>query len=98
MKRYCELSCHAVVGSAFLALAVTGRLDLFSMLLFPAAFTVSLYRTFKGLPSLLSSASGSRLSLIYVAFAVLDIGVMSKSLIGAGIHLVLFLQILKLHQ
>jgi len=98
VKRYCEISCHAVVGSAFLALAITGRLDLFSMLLFPVAVGVSLHRILKGMPPLLSAAAVSRLSLLYLAVTALDIGFLSRSVIGAGIHMVLFVEIVKLHQ
>ena len=62
MKRYCEISCHAVVGSAFLALAITGRLDSLSIALFSIVFATSLYRTLKRLPPLLTTKAIVRMT------------------------------------
>ena len=55
MKRYFELSVHALIGTAFFALALTGRLDALSIVVFATVFFVSLYRTIHAQPPLLTA-------------------------------------------
>jgi transglutaminase-like putative cysteine protease len=98
VKRYCEISCHALVGSAFLALAMTGRLDSLLVVAFTAIFGVSVYRTWKDLPPLLGARVASRLSWLYLVISIVDISFISRSLVGAAIHMVLLLELAKLHQ
>jgi transglutaminase-like putative cysteine protease len=98
VKRYCEISCLAVVGSAFLALAFTGRLDALSIAVFTVTFAVSFYRTLRNLPPLLSTSRAHHLSWVYIVIAILDLAFLSRSLIGTAIHMVLFLEAAKLHQ
>jgi hypothetical protein len=84
--------------SAFAALALTGRLDLPSIVIFMSALAVSVYRTVKGLPEPLSPRGAFVLSCAYVVFFLFDMLALSGSFIPASIHLVLFLQIAKLYQ
>ena len=98
MNRYFQISCHALMISAFAALALTGRLDTPSMVLFTIAMAVSVYRTSKGLPVPLSGRAAFYLSCGYIVFFVFDITILSGSFIPASIHLVLFLQAAKLYQ
>ena len=98
MKRYCEISINALVGSAFFALLLTGRTDILSNAVFLPALAVSFYRALKGLPPLLGGRASFYLSFAYVGILLLDFGVFSRSLIGSAIHMVLFLEIVKLHQ
>jgi protein-glutamine gamma-glutamyltransferase len=98
VKRYCEISCHAVVGTAFFALAITGRLDLPSIIVFAAFLAGSLYRTVCDLPPILTSRTAFFLSCAYIAIFLVDFSVISGSLITSTIHMVLFLEILKLYQ
>ena len=98
MKRYCELSVHGLVGTAFFALAMTGRLDLLSVAIFTPALAVSLYRALKALPPILTPRASFYLSIAYVGILLLDFSMYSRSLIGAAIHMVLFLELVKLHQ
>jgi len=98
MKRYFQISCHALMISAFLALAFTGRLDLPSIVLFTVGMGISVYRTIKGLPPPLSPRGAFLLSCGYVLFFLIDSVVISRSFIPAAIHLVLFLQVAKLYQ
>ena len=98
MKRYCNISCHALVATAFFALAMTGRLDLPSIVVFMPVFGLSFYRTLKKRPYLLKSGGAFHLSWIFLAFSVLDFTVFSRTLIGTAIHMVLFLELVKLHQ
>src|SRR5215471_6010687 len=98
MKRYFQVSCHALMISAFLALAFTGRLDLPSIVLFTAGMGISVYRTIKGLPAPLSPRGAFLLSCGYILFFLIDSAVISRSFIPASIHLVLFLQVAKVYQ
>jgi hypothetical protein len=98
MRRYFQVSCHALMITAFAALALTGRLDMPSIVLFTAGLMVSVYRTIKGLPEPLSPRMAFVLSCVYILFFVFDMLILSASFIPASIHLVLFLQIAKLYQ
>jgi hypothetical protein len=91
MKRYFELSTHSLVMAAFLALAVTGRLDLPSIVIFSFGILWSLYRTWKQLPALLNAQGIFYLSCAYIAFFVADNLVLSRSFIPSTVHMVLFL-------
>ena len=84
MKRYCEISVHGLVGTAFFALAMTGRLDLLSIAIFTPALAVSLYRALKALPPLLAPRASFYLSIAYVGIFLLDFSMYSRSLIGAA--------------
>jgi transglutaminase-like putative cysteine protease len=98
MRRYFQISCHALMITAFAALALTGRLDTPSIFLFTVGLMVSVYRTIKGLPEPLSSRMAFLLSCVYILFFLFDMMTLSASFIPASIHLVLFLQIAKLYQ
>src|SRR5438034_1736645 len=95
MERYFQISLHGLIISAFIALALTGRLDLPSIVIFTAGVGVSLYHAIKGRPPLLSVQAVFYLSCAYIAFFVFD---SLRSFVPATIHLVLFLELAKLHQ
>jgi transglutaminase-like putative cysteine protease len=98
VKRYCEISCHALVATAFFALAITGRVDLLAIAVFTPLLAVSFYRALRGLPPALTARAGFYLSSVYFAVFILDSSIYSRSLIGAAVHMVLFLELVKLHQ
>ena len=98
MRRYFQISCHALMISAFAALALTGRLDTPSIVFFTIGLMISVYRTIKGLPEPLSPRMAFVLSCVYILFFLFDMMILSASFIPASIHLVLFLQIAKLYQ
>src|SRR6266581_959494 len=98
MKRYFQVSCQALMISAFAALALTGRLDAPAIVIFTTALSVIVYRTLKGLPEPLSPRGAFILSCAYVVFFLFDMMMLSASFIPASIHLVLFLQAAKLYQ
>jgi transglutaminase-like putative cysteine protease len=98
MKRYFQLSCHALMITAFFALAFTGRLDAPAILIFSVGLAISVIRTIRGLPPPLTSRGAFLLSCAYVLFFPFDSAVVSLSFIPASIHLVLFLQLVKLYQ
>src|SRR5262245_47879564 len=98
MKRYFQISCHALIISAFLALALTGRLDLPWIAIFSLGVIGSAYRAAKGTRAPLSGRTAFLLSCGYIAFFVVDSAIISRSFIPASIHLVLFLELVKLYQ
>jgi protein-glutamine gamma-glutamyltransferase len=98
MKRYFELSVHALIGTAFLALALTGRLDALSIVVFVPVFLVSLYRTHTAQSPLLTARAAFYLSCAYIVIFLIDFNALSGTLIGATVHMVLFLELAKLHQ
>ena len=98
MKRYFQISLHALILTAFLALALTGRLDALSIVLFAACAGWSFHRTIRDLPPPLSAHGAFVLSCIYIGIFVFDTAIISRSFIPATIHLVLFLELVKLYQ
>ncbi len=98
MHKYFQISCHALIITAFIALALTGRLDAPSIVIFSVGVLVSVYRTTNGLPPLLNTRGAFLLSCGYIVFFLFDTVVLSRSFIPASIHLVLFLELAKLLQ
>jgi len=87
-----------LIVSAFMALALTGRLDAASILLFTVGLAISVFRTLRRMPPLLSARGAFYASCIYILFFAFDTFALSRSFIPASIHLVLFLELAKLYQ
>ena len=98
MQRYFQISCHGLIVSAFVALALTGRLDSPSILVVSIGLALSTYRTLKGMPALLTARGAFLLCCAYISVFLFDSVVLSRSFIPATIHLVLFLELTKLFQ
>jgi transglutaminase-like putative cysteine protease len=98
MQRYFQISCHALIITAFFALGLTGRLDFPAIILFTTGLGVSCYFAIKRLPPPLSARGAFLLSCGYIFFFLVDMVIISGSFIPASIHLVLFLQLAKLFQ
>ena len=98
MKRYFQISVHALIVSAFIALALTGRLEGPSIVLFTIGLAISVYRTMRRMPPLLTPRGAFYFSCGYILFFIFDTFVLSRSFIPASIHLVLFLELAKLFQ
>jgi transglutaminase-like putative cysteine protease len=77
---------------------MTGRLDLPAIALFTPAWAVSLYRAIRGLNPLLNNRNAFYITCAYIALIVVDLSTYSRSLIGTAVHMVLFLELVKLHQ
>ena len=97
MKRYLDISTHALVISAFMSLAFTSRLDFPSVAIFTAGILWSLYRTVQMLPPMLGARSTFYLSFAYAIFFLADNLVISRSFVPATVHMLLFLLLAKLH-
>src|SRR5207249_10500040 len=91
MQRYFQISCHALMISAFAALALTGRLDTPAIVIYAMGLSVSVYRALKGLPEPLSPRGAFILSCVYVVFFLFGMMVLSAFFIRASILLVFFL-------
>lgn len=98
MKRYFEISVHALIGTAFFALMLTGRLDALSVVFFLPGFLLSFYRAVKSQPPLLTARGAFYLSCAYIAVFLFDVTALTGTLIGATVHMVLFLELAKMHQ
>jgi transglutaminase-like putative cysteine protease len=98
MQRYFQISCHALIVTAFMALSLTGRLDGPAIVVFLVGLAISVYRAIHRLPALLSARGAFVLSCGYIFFFVVDAAILSRSFIPASIHLVLFLELAKLFQ
>lgn len=98
MKRYLDASSHALIGASFLTLVLTGRLHFFAIVVFMILFLGSVYRTMTGERPLLTPRTAFYLCCGYLSFLGLDAWLLSRSMISATIHMVLFLELVKLHQ
>lgn len=98
MKRYLELSCHALIGTAFFTLALTERLETATIIGFAFAYCVGLHRTIRSQEPLLTTRSAFVVSCAYIVVFFLDVTVLSRSMIDGTVHLLLFLQMAKLNQ
>ena len=98
MERYFQISFHALILTAFLAVVETGRLGLPSILIFLVIFGATATRNLRNQPALLGANGALFLSIGYILFFILDVLVFSGSLLTAVIHLVLFLELAKLAQ
>jgi transglutaminase-like putative cysteine protease len=98
MERYFQISFYALILTAFVALAETGRLDIPSVLVFLVALAFIVRREFSDGPPLLAPRGAFFLSLGYIFFFVVDAIILSRSFVSAIIHMVLFLELAKLAQ
>ena len=101
VERYFEVSLLLTLGTGFLTLASTGKLDIASVLLVSLALAARLwgYATERDLS--LSPRTVTRLAIFYIFFFWLDFFVFSSgptlldSMLAATVHLVLFATVVK---
>jgi transglutaminase-like putative cysteine protease len=87
---YFEWALYLLVISAFLTLATTGELDVFSLVVMTAALLVRGYELIKSERVVISERWATPLTLLYFAFFTLDYFVISRGFLPATIHLALF--------
>jgi len=101
VDRYFEVSLLLMLGTGFVTLASTGKLDLVSVALVGLALAVRLWGYAGRRDLRLSPRVVSRLAIFYVLFFVLDFLVFSSgptlldSMLHATVHLVLFTAVIK---
>jgi len=95
---YFKLSSYCLIATGFIALALTGRVDLFSVVLYSGALIWSYAserpRSKLRLPGLITKLA----PILYLPIVPLDLYLLSRSPISALIHFTLFMSILKLFQ
>lgn len=94
--RYFRLSSYCLIASGFVAIAATGALDLFSMLLFSVALIVSWFIDTIRLYQRLSGWVLNSLALAYFPLYLIDYRILSHSFLLSTIHLVFYVSALKL--
>ncbi|MGH9352831.1 MAG: DUF3488 domain-containing protein, partial [Terriglobia bacterium] len=102
VQRYFEISLLLMLGTAFLTLATTRKLDTVSILLFSAALGIKLWSYARGESGYrLQPRTVTRLSLAYLVFFVCDLvflgnGGPSERMLPATVHLILFITVIKI--
>jgi hypothetical protein len=109
LRRHFEISLYFLLLTSVLTLVSTGKLDLFTILLLPAAMLFKGYRWWHGKGPEISNRVATWLTVIYFAFFPFDLWVVSRMLaVGAQspglyaallatVHLMLFATIVRLY-
>lgn len=109
VQRYFQVSLYLLVSTGVVAVVSTGKLDLFSTLIPPAALIFKGVRMYRGRGPELSARVATWLVLVYFLFFPLDLWVLSRSMaegapnpqlyaaLLAAIHLMLFATIVRLY-
>jgi protein-glutamine gamma-glutamyltransferase len=88
--RYFKASSYCLIVSGFAAIASTGRIDLFSVILFSVILAVSWFLDTASLRGRIPAHVLQIISLAYLLFFAVDYRLLSHSLVPAMIHLILF--------
>ena len=98
MEAYFRTTSYALVATAFLAIALTGELDLISIAAYSIALVVCFYRDTRGVKRLrLREWMWRALSVAYVPFVFVDAALISNRVL-ALVHMTLFVSAAKLFQ
>jgi transglutaminase-like putative cysteine protease len=93
---YFKLSSYCLIAAGFLAIAGTGALDLFSLILFSSALIVSWFLDTAALHRRLSNWVLNSLALSYFPFYLIDYRFLSRSFVISTVHTMLYVAALKL--
>lgn len=96
VHRYFEISLFLLLTVGFLALASTGRLDIFSTLLVTGALVTKALRYRRHREPELSPQVVTVLTWFYFGFYVMDLFFLSAEFVVATTHLVLFIAVVKI--
>ena len=96
VERYFEIWLFLSVLTGFVTLASTGKLDLLSLLFVGAALAFRGYLLAKRENLVLSEQWTTWLTLGYVLFYLADFFFISRTFVGASVHLVLFSMVVKI--
>ena len=109
LRRHFEISLYFLLLTGVLTLVSTGKLDLVSILLLPAALLLKGYRWWRGKGPEISNRAASWLTVAYFIFFPVDLWVISRALahgaqnpglygaLLATVHLMLFAIIVRLY-
>jgi protein-glutamine gamma-glutamyltransferase len=96
MRRYFDISLYLLLLTAFGTLASTGKLGIAAVLMVTTALLFRGYLLFSRSPWLLAERWTSFLTLGYIFFYLADYLLFSRGFLGATVHLVLFVMIVRL--
>src|SRR5580704_18143603 len=96
MRRYFDISLYLRLLTAFGTLASTGKLGIAAVLMVTTALLFRGYLLFSRSPWLLAERWTSFLTLGYIFFYLADYLLFSRGFLGATVHLVLFVMIVRL--
>lgn len=94
--RYFKLSSYCLIASGFVAIAATGALDPFSLILFSAALIVSWCINTAHLYRRLSGWALNTLAIAYFPLYLVDYKILSRSFVISIVHFVFYMAALKL--
>ncbi len=101
VDRYFEVSLLLMLATSFATLALTGKLDVPSTLVFSAALALKLWQQARGADLNLQPSTATRLGILCIFFYALDFLILSPGptlsdrMLTATVHLVLFATIIK---
>jgi protein-glutamine gamma-glutamyltransferase len=96
VERFFHFALLGLVASGYLAVAGSGYLDTPTVALTAAALVLRALFICGWLRFRISDAAATRVTIVYCAFYVLDYMALSRNLLGATVHLVFFLAVLKI--
>jgi len=101
VQRYFEISLLLMLGTGFITLAMTGKLDFPSVAVVFSALLIKLWSYFRDADYSLSPRTVTRISVFYIFFYLLDFLIFSPGpspldhMLSATVHLVLFTTVVK---
>jgi hypothetical protein len=98
IEQFFKAASYALIAGGFLTLALTGRVDVATCILYSLALIASWFADRPGLRLQISERVANWCVVGYIPFAYLDFQYLSNSWITALIHFVLFVSIFKLFQ
>jgi hypothetical protein len=95
-NRYFKLSSYGLITSGFVAIAATGRIDLFSLFLFGSALAASWFIDTAALKRRLPAWLLNSLVLLYLPCYLIDYQILSRSFVVSTIHLIFYVAAVKI--
>ncbi|HEY6254152.1 MAG TPA: DUF3488 and transglutaminase-like domain-containing protein [Candidatus Angelobacter sp.] len=95
-ERFFQGSLYLLVVMGFCALAGTGKLDFFSLVLVGFALLLRGYQLYKGTTVVIAERWTSYFTLFYFIFYLFDYFFLTQSFVSATVHMVLFIMVIKI--
>jgi hypothetical protein len=94
--RYFKLSSYCLIGSGFLAIAATGALDVFSLIIFTLALTVSWFLDTEGIRRRVPTSVLNAIAVLMLPLFFFDYLYFSRKFVVSTIHMILSIASVKL--
>lgn len=95
-EKFFQSSLYILLVTGFSALASTGKLDPISLTIVAGALLLRGYHLFRGRNIVISERWTSFLTLLYFLFFAVDYFLLSQTFVGATVHMVLFIMVIKI--